>query len=188
MSVYQSGAEDLRSGVASGTIVFSGGREYIGAGGIDTASMVDSGGMAFIYSGGSISGMTIERGANVVVSAGGLVQGGLTLSGGRTLIYGTVSDGQMVSFEGSGGYLGVDHAAAFGAVIGGFAAGDIIHLGTFDYSSAATRSFTEAANHASGTLTVRDGGLTANLTLAGVYATSNFVLTSNSDGTIDVKY
>ena len=104
------------------------------------------------------------------------------------MISGTVLAGAGMAFAGSGGYLSVDHAAAFGAVIGGFAAGDIIHLGTFDYSSAATRSFTEAANHASGTLTVRDGGLTANLTLAGVYATSNFVLTSNSYGTIDVKY
>ena len=55
-------------------------------------------------------------------------------------------------------------------------------LGGFAFSAGETRSFTEAGSLTSGTLTVVDGGQTANLTLLGNYVTSNFVLSNDWHG------
>jgi len=51
--------------------------------------------------------------------------------------------------------------------------------------SGATRSFTGAASHTSGTLTVTNG---ASLTLAGSYVTSNFAAGSDGAGGTCVKF
>ena len=53
--------------------------------------------------------------------------------------------------------FGLDNVGGFGAVIGGFATSDTIDLGNLVYSSTATRSFTEAASHTSGTLIIKSG-------------------------------
>ena len=95
--------------------------------------------------------------------------------------------GQVARFAG-GGDLALDNLPGFGAQIGGFAAGATIDLGGFAYSSAATRSFTEAPSNTSGALRVSAGAKVANLTLLGSYATSNFALSSDGAGGIFVKY
>jgi hypothetical protein len=73
-------------------------------------------------------------------------------------------------------------------VIGGFASGDKIDLGTFAFGTGATRSFTEAASHTSGTLTVTNGANHASFTLAGSYVTSNFALSNDGSGGTLVKF
>jgi hypothetical protein len=150
--------------------------------------VISNGGIAFIYSAGIVSGTDLLSGATVSVYNGGLVRGGLTLSGGKAVISGTVSAGQTIAFAGSGSFLGVDNVADFGATIGAFKAGDTLNLGAFVYSSTETRSFTEAASKTSGTLTVTDGGVSAHLTLLGNYTTSNFVLSKDATAGTDVKF
>ena len=70
----------------------------------------------------------------------------------------------------------------FHATIGGFSAGDTFDLGGFAYDPGETLSFTEAASLASGTLSVVDGGLSAQLTLLGSYVTSDFALADDNRG------
>jgi hypothetical protein len=48
--------------------------------------------------------------------------------------------------------------------------------------------YTEAASLLSGTLSVHDGGLTANLTLLGKYVTSDFALANDAHGGSFVKF
>jgi hypothetical protein len=124
----------------------------------------------------------------LTVSSGGVVAAGLTLSGGTANISGTAGAGQTITFAGSGGDLALNNLPGFGALIGGFSVGDEFDLGGFTFSAGETRSFTEAGSNTSGTLTVVDGGQTANLTLLGSYATSNFVLSNDFHGGTFVKY
>ena len=109
--------------------------------------------------------------------------GGLTISGGTAVISGSVASGQTVNFAVPGGDLALANSSTFAAIISGFGAGDTIDLGGFVYSAGTeTSSFAEAANNTSGTLTVVDGGIQAQLTLAGSYVTSNFTLATDSAG------
>jgi autotransporter passenger strand-loop-strand repeat protein len=174
-------------GVASGTVISSGGREYVYSGGIDRHSIINSGGLSFIMSAGTVSGGKLISGGSLVVSSGGIVQAGLTISGGTATISGTVGAGQTITFAGSGD-LALYNLPAFNATISGFSTGDMFDLGGFTYSASETRSFIEAASHTSGTLTVTDGGQSANLTLLGSYATSNFVLSNDLHGGTFVKF
>jgi autotransporter passenger strand-loop-strand repeat protein len=167
-------------------VISSGGRQYVLSGGIDRGTIISAGGLAFISSGGTISGGKLISGATLTVSSGGYVSAGLTISAGTANLYGNVSAG--VNFAGSGGDLALYNLAAFHATIGGFSTGDMFDLGGFSYSSAETVSFTEAGSLTSGTLQVTDGGLTANLTLVGGYATSNFALSNDGHGGTFVKY
>jgi hypothetical protein len=57
-----------------------------------------------------------------------------------------------------------------------------IDLGGYAYSTSETVSWTEAPSNTSGTLTVTDGAKVANLTLLGSYVTSNFDLSTDSQG------
>ena len=158
------------------------------AGGSDRFSFISSGGMQFILSAGTVSGGTVISGATMTVSSGGIVAADLTLSGGSAAIFGSVAAGQAMNFAGSGGNLALYDLPAFGAVIGGFASGDKIDLGTFTFGSGATQSFTEAPSHTSGTLSVVNGGNQAHLTLLGSYATSDFALSSDGAGGTLVKF
>ena len=73
-------------------------------------------------------------------------------------------------------------------MIGGFGTGDKIDLGSFAFSSATTRSFTEAPSHTCGTLSVINGASQAHLTLLGSYVTSNFALANDGTGGTLVKF
>jgi len=117
------------------------------------------------------------------------VLNGLRISGGTAVISGSVASGQTMTFVGSGGDLALYNLSGFAAVISGFSTGDQIDLGGFAFSSnGETRTFTEAANKTSGTLTVVDGGKTASLTLAGSYVTSAFMLTNDGAGGTFVRF
>ena len=73
-------------------------------------------------------------------------------------------------------------------MIGGFGTGNKIDLGSFAFGLASTRSFTEAASHTSGTLSVVNGGNQAHLTLLGSYVTGNFALSNDGAGGTLVKF
>ena len=178
----------LSGGLASGTTISAGGSEIVSAGGADRFSFISSGGLQFILSAGTVSGGTVISGATMTVSSGGIVAAGLTLSGGIAAISGSVAAGQTMNFAGTGGDLALYNLPAFAAVIGGFGSGDKIDLGTFAFGSGATQSFTEAASHTSGTLSVVNGASQAHLTLLGNYVTSNFALSNDGAGGTLVKF
>jgi hypothetical protein len=96
--------------------------------------------------------------------------------------------GQSIAFAGSGADLVLHNLAAFHATLGGFSTGDMFDLGGFSCSSSETLSFTEAGSLTSGALKLVDGGQTANLTLLGSFATSNFTLSNDGPGGTFVKY
>jgi hypothetical protein len=78
--------------------------------------------------------------------------------------------------------------STFHALIGGCSTGDQLDLGGFANSADETFSYSEAASLLSGTLGVRDRGLTANLTLLGNYVASDFALSSDGHGGSFVKF
>jgi hypothetical protein len=122
-------------------------------------------------------------GGALVVSAGGAMAGGATISGGTVTLSGAAGSGQTITFVGSGGELVLDNLPAFAAQIAGLVnASQKLDLAGFAYSSGETRAWSEAASNTSGTLTVTDGGQTAQLTLLGVYTTSNFILSDDGAG------
>jgi autotransporter passenger strand-loop-strand repeat protein len=169
----------------SGTTVSTrivGGDEFILAGGHASAATV-SGGFEVISSGGSTDGAVIDAGGGLIVYAGGGIGASLTLAGGVAYIGGPIGAGSTVTFSGSGGRLVLDDPASFAGHIAGLnLPSQLVDLSGFAYSSAETRSWTEAANNTSGTLTVTDGAKTATLTLLGSYVTSNFTLSSDGAG------
>jgi autotransporter passenger strand-loop-strand repeat protein len=167
------GGYEFDFGVASGDVVRSGGHEVVEGHGLASGSVISRGGHEGVRSNGVAVATTVSAGGAMKVYSGGAVSGGLSIQGGWVTISGTVAAGQAVSFTGSGGVLGIDNLAAFGAVIAGFGApGERIDLGGFVRSSAETATWIQSGT--SGTLTVHDGGQTANLTLIGTYATGDF--------------
>jgi hypothetical protein len=74
----------------------------------------------------------------------------------------------------------LDAGNTFSGTVAGFGEPDYIDFGGIAFTSGTTISFTEAANNTSGTLVVSDGTHTAQLTLLGQYAATQF--TSASDG------
>ena len=86
------------------------------------------------------------------------------------------------------GDLALSNLSNFHALIGGYSTGDAFDLGGFAYGAGEKFTYTEAANLLSGTLSVHDGGLSANLTLLGKYVTSDFGLSTDGHGGSFVKF
>ncbi len=175
-----SGGVERVYGRANGGAVASGGRQYLSAGGVASGVTVKAGGIQAIFAGGTARRTVLSGGTETVhgKAIGGTIHGGLfeVASGG------TASG--FVSFV-SGGTLQLDAGAGFTGVIKGFAVPDRIDLRGIAFGAGTTKSFTEAASHTSGTLTVTSGTHTVHLTLLGVYSTSNFNLaTDNHGGTL----
>ena len=159
----------------------------IGGGNASVDTLINNGGEEILHD-GTASATTVMSGGLLLVSVGlastGAIADGLTLSGGTAILSGSAGAGQIVTFVGAGGDLVLDNLSAFSAQIAGFdLPSQKIDLGGFTYSSTGeTRSWTEAAGGASGTLTVSDGRQVAALTLLGNYVTSNFTLSNDGSG------
>ena len=135
-----------------------------------------------MFSGGKVAGGILT------VSSGGSVSGGLTISGGGTAnISGSVAAGQHVVFSGAGD-LALYNLAGFNALIGGYSTGDEFDVARLHLRRRRNGKYTEAASLLSGTLSIHDGGLTANLTLLGKYVTSDFALANDAHGGSFVKF
>jgi autotransporter passenger strand-loop-strand repeat protein len=137
-----------------------------------------------VEAGGTASGATVSTGGSETVSSSG-VASNTTISGGFVEV---VSGGSIggatgtITFAG-GGVLQLDASTSFSGQIGGFGGTDELDLRDIQYISGTTSAtFTEAGSNTSGTLTVTDGTHTAQLTLLGTYATSNFAVGSDGHG------
>jgi autotransporter passenger strand-loop-strand repeat protein len=186
----------VAGGSGSGTLIFGGGFTLqsatlnaphivyeIAYGAQLLASDVTSVSTVVIDPGANAGGDTVE--GELILDSGAQIGGaGLTLVGGEAIIGGSVnSAGTVIGFSGSGGDLVIDDVGAFNGVISGFStSGQKIDLGGYTFSAGETVTWTEAASNLSGVLTVSGAGMTANLTLLGDYATSNFSLSDDGIG------
>jgi autotransporter passenger strand-loop-strand repeat protein len=135
----------------------AGGHEFVASGGSADGTVIDSGGFAYVASGGSINGATISGGTLDLACGASVVSGALT-----------------VTFSG-GGELILNDAVQFGGLVAGFSGTDRINLVDIPYvasggwGSPTTLSWTQLTSgaNASGTLTVAEGGSSANITLLG---------------------
>ena len=191
--LVQSGVGVLDGLSGSGTIVYDVDLSNASLNSPDVLFEIGSG---FTFFGGdvtSVSTLILQSGAMgrlisvegelIVASGAAIVSNGLNVNGGEVVIGGAVSAGQTVTFTGSGGDLVIDDVGTFQAVISGFStSGQKIDFGGFTYSAGETVTWTEAAGNTSGMLTVSGAGMTANVTLLGDYATSNFSLSDDGVG------
>jgi len=177
------GGVELKSGgLAADSQISSGGFVIVSAGAVAKADAISAGGLEIAQSGGVVSAATLS-GGTLTVSSGARLAGGLVIDAGSAVIAGGAAAGQTISFGGSSGDLVLDNLAAFSATIAGLATpGQTIDLAGFAYGSGETASWSEAASHASGTLTITDGAKVAKLSLVGNYVTSNFTLSTDGAG------
>jgi autotransporter passenger strand-loop-strand repeat protein len=149
-------------GIATGTIL-SGGIEDVLASGVASGTTIRGTGYGYVFSGGTASGTTISAGTLELASGG---------------------SANLVTFSGGGSLL-LDDAVHFGGLVAGFAQPDRLDLQNIAYvstgSSATQLSWTQLTSgaSASGTLTVSQGGQSANLTLLGAYVAANFHMQSD---------
>ncbi len=181
-TVVRYGGREYVHGTASGDTVSSGGRQVVGVGGVANAVTVTVSGDQTVSSGGAASGTIVGSGGTEIVYAGGTTNA-TTISGGLVeVMSGAYVSGRLFTFSG-GGTLQLDRSVYFKGQIAGFAVPDQLDLRDIAFVSGTTTvSFAEAASHTSGTLTVASGAHTAKLTLLGSYVTSQFTLTSDGHG------
>jgi autotransporter passenger strand-loop-strand repeat protein len=150
-------------GTAINTTVNSNGEQDVLKGGVASGTTISSGGVEIIQAGGAVDGATIH-GGELVVSSGG------------------IAGNQTVDFDG-GGTLKLDASQSYGMLVAGFnTPSDVIDFSTINFVTA-SKSFVEAPNNLSGTLTVTDGTHAASVLLMGNYMASNFALSQESGGT-----
>ena len=104
-SIFSAGVQLVQGGLASGSVVSSGGTVVatqggtvssvtVGsrgtaltlAGGVMTNQMIQAQGVGIVSSGGSVSGATIASGGSEIVQSGGVVSGATVLSGGTEIV------------------------------------------------------------------------------------------------------
>jgi autotransporter passenger strand-loop-strand repeat protein len=101
-TVINGGFEYVQGGTASGTRVYAGGTEWVGAGGLAASSTLTSGGVE-ILAGGTADAVVVSAGAVQFVSAYGFASGTVVESGGfQEVLSAGVASGTMVQ---SGGTL-----------------------------------------------------------------------------------
>jgi hypothetical protein len=105
-------------------------------------------------------------------------KGSFSLSTANLQFDSSVSAGQTITESGTDG-LTLKQAQNFAATISGFGTGDTIDATNF-LLSGTTFNFVENSGGTGGTLTLHDGGLTANILMRGVYSNSSFTLAPDS--------
>jgi hypothetical protein len=114
-------------------------------------------------------------------------QGAVTIGAGATAEI-TGADAKPVTFQATTGMLALDHSATFTGQVSGFTGtGAVASSDEFDLKDVKFASATESYNGTSsgGTLTVKDGTTTANISLVGDYTHTTFTLSSDGhNGTI----
>ncbi len=123
-------------GVASGTVLNSGGVESV-MGGTAIGTTVNVGGLLDIFSGGTGLGTVINSGGVEFALSGGTA-GATTISGGELVLNsGSVVTGP-ITFVGPNGTLFLQNPAMPLSVISSFLPGDHIDLGGVSFDSAGT--------------------------------------------------
>lgn len=153
------GAQDVAGGLASGTTVSSGGREYVYAGGLAASSVIAYRGEMAVFSGGSASSATVGSGGEAFVHDSGTIADTVVMNGGMEVV-------------------GPDGVANATTLQGG-ATLDLLALA---YASGGTAS----VDPASDMLTVSVGGTSATLQLAASDVGARFTLSPDSGGGTEV--
>ena len=133
--------------------------------------------------------LAVINSGSIQVAQGGMVfqdavsgAGMVAQGAGTGLVFQAATSGGSVTM-GLDSTLGVSTAAGFTDVIGGFAAGNLIDLNGFGYSSAPTLAF----NAATDKLTVTEGSGSFTLAFSGAHSASDF-LAVNDHGTIGIVH
>jgi len=165
-------------GVGSGAHVNSGGVEQVW--GTASGAVVSSGGTQYVYSGGSAVATTVSSGGCEQVFSGGTVNGA-TISGGELeLESGGTADASTITFAG-GGTFKLDGTGTYGMLVAGFTSSSaVIDLSSLNFATA-SKSFVEAGNNLSGTLTLTDGTNSASIILMGNYIAGAASFTLSQD-------
>jgi autotransporter passenger strand-loop-strand repeat protein len=186
----------VNGGIASATMVSSGGSEIVVSGGIARGTIVDSGGVQRVISGtasgtvvnggtenivsrGIASGSIVSSGGVVYVASGGVASGAFIDGGTIEVAKGGSIGSGAVTFASGGGMLMLNQSTAFVGLVAGFGGTDKLDLADIVFTWSTSPTFAEAASLTSGTLTVTNGASTAKIVLLGQYATSNFHLSGD---------
>lgn len=118
--------------------------------------------------GGTITVSDGNSGAGISLS------GGAGIGNGETLIVdGAVS--ADIAFTGSSGTLLLEQPSTFTGTVSGFGAQNIIDLQGIAFNSNTTLAYSQNVAETGGTLTVANGGNSANIALLGNYLAASFV-------------
>jgi len=121
--VLSAGALVVSSGgVANGTTISNGGREYVYGGGSASGATISSGGTEAVSSGGVASGATVLGGGTEYVYAGGSARGAVLSAGALVVSSGGVAIGTTI---GSGGR---EYVSSGGSVSGATLSGGILQI------------------------------------------------------------
>ena len=177
-ATVSAGGIEYDLGTTFGTVLMSGGSEYVLAGGIASGTVISSGGGLYVSSGG-VGSSTVVLGRETVSSGGTL--GGATLSGGLIEIMSSGTAGaSQINFTSAGGTLQLDQSVLFSGVISGFGVPGGIDLRDIAFGSGTTLGYSDSGG--SGTLTVQAGSNTATINLIGQYVQANFHIQADGHG------
>jgi hypothetical protein len=141
----------------------------------------------------NVSGATTNDGSITIQDGAGTLTGpvggtgSFSLSNADLLFDSSVSSGQTITETGANA-LTLNEAQSFAATIAGFGTGDTIDATNFHAPPATTFNFAENSGGTSGTLTLHDGSLTANILMTGDYSKSSFTLAPDSGTGTLVKF
>ncbi|WP_369722030.1 Ig-like domain-containing protein [Bradyrhizobium sp. LLZ17] len=152
----------LEIDTGTNTIVNSGTLEATGSGGLVIESAVAN------------SGLLWANGGTVTAQAEVTGSGTAEISGTGTMEFGAASSANVIFDATATGHLILDDAFHFTGTVGGLAANDDIDLKGFAFGAGTTVTFAENQAGSGGTLTVSDGGHTANIVLLGQYDPTGF--------------
>ncbi|MBL0422810.1 VCBS domain-containing protein, partial [Ramlibacter sp. AW1] len=169
---------------------------------ISGAGQIGGGQMTLVNAGtiaatGTQHALVIDTGSNVVVNTGlfaalggaGLVVASATTGHGSALVgdgsqltFGGASDADVDFAQGGTGALALGQPGAFTGTITGMDAGDSIALPGVLFTGATQVSYAAGLSGAGGTLTVSDGGSSAQFAIVGRYAQGDFQVVVGADG------
>ena len=153
-----SGVEYNFSGSTTGTLVESGGIEYIYSGGVASGAVIGSDGAQYVYSGGSATGTVVSSGGFQYVASGGAAADAIVSSGGTEYVFS-----------------------------GGIVSGTTLETGgTIDLTNLAFVSSGLGSLDGSDNLTATEGASSQTISLAGNYSGENFQLSPDGSGGTDV--
>jgi autotransporter passenger strand-loop-strand repeat protein len=189
-SLTLNGGEELveSAGIASGTIVNSGGRGYVLSGGSAVGLTVNSG-TALLSSGAAAGGTLFASGAGGKIEIAGVVNGASVAEVGNGVVDILGSSGERVTFQSGGsGELELDVlGSAYSGQVSGFGQNTKQLLDLTKINSAgATLSYASAAGNTSGTLTVTSGGISVSIKLIGTYTSNSFTISHDPGNHVEI--
>ena len=192
--------EVLAGGVAYDATVGSGGRAITSSGTLTlSGGTIGAGGIVEAGNGGTVivSGTVINSGTLFAADVGGMVEIAGVVKGGTTKVGNGIVDiqgagSETVTFNPGGiGVLQLDGlGGAYTGKVTSFGQGGLNPNQSLDFTgvnfAGASVTFTSAASHTSGTLSVTDGTHSATVTLVGHYTTANFTSANDIAGHLKV--